>query len=98
LIQSFSDNGTEDIFKGSNTKKARKSCPKQLHDKAHRKLHMLHSAGAVDDLDYPGNRFEYLSGAGPNRASIRINDQYRIEFNWTDAGPKHVEITKHYGD
>lgn len=94
----FKDDGAEDIFRGDNTKKARKTCPKELHDTAKNKLHMIDSAKSEDDLkNVPGNRFEYLGGT-TDRASIRINDQFRIEFTWVAGNAYEVAISKHYGD
>lgn len=58
---------------------------------------MLDSAGVLTDLAVPpGNRLERLTGDRSGQHSIRINDQYRICFRWTDAGPGHVEITDYH--
>ncbi len=94
-IQSFSDVGSEDIFRGINSKRARKSLPVGLHKAARRKLHILDKARDLHDLQrIPGNRFEKLKG--DKGFSIRINQQYRIIFNWADKGPEMVLISKHY--
>ena len=54
---------------------------------------MLDSAIVLSDLAAPpGNRLERLTGDRSGQHSIRINDQYRICFVWTDAGPDEVEI------
>ncbi len=58
---------------------------------------MLDSAVVLGDLAVPpGNRLERLSGDRSGQHSIRINDQYRICFVWTDAGPRDVEITDYH--
>jgi toxin HigB-1 len=58
---------------------------------------MLAAAARLQDLrSPPANRLEALSGDGEGQHSIRINDQMRICFVWTDLGPTDVEITKHY--
>ena len=64
---------------------------------ARRKLEWLDSAGSLEDLRVPpGNRLEALKGNRRGQHSIRINDQYRVCFTWTDAGPTDVEITDYH--
>jgi len=64
---------------------------------ATRKLAMLDAAAELRDLESPpGNRLEALARDRAGQHSIRINDQWRICFVWTAAGPTDVEITKHY--
>ena len=54
---------------------------------------MLNAAASLRDLRaVPGNRLEALSGDRKGQHSIRINDQWRICFVWTDLGPRRVEI------
>jgi proteic killer suppression protein len=97
MIQSFKDEGTEAIFNGRTTKKARKVCPVQLWPLAARKLDQLDSAEKVVDLKVPpGNRLESLSGDRNGQFSIRINEQYRICFSWSDGGPRNVEIVDYH--
>lgn len=97
MIQTFRDQGTEDIFNGSNTKAARKSCPQPLWKVVARKLDMLDSVIIIDELKIPpGNRLEALSGNRLGQHSIRINDQYRICFIWTEKGPEEVEISDYH--
>ncbi len=58
---------------------------------------MLDSAVVLSDLAAPpGNRLERLTGDRSGQHSIRINDQYRICFVWTDAGPDEVEIADYH--
>lgn len=62
-----------------------------------RKLAMLNRAAKLDDLRIPpGNRLEMLKGNRAGEYSIRINEQYRICFLWTPAGPKDVEIIDYH--
>jgi proteic killer suppression protein len=97
MIVSFKDHGTEDIFNGRNTKDARKTCPRSLWRIAARKLDQLDSAQSVDELKIPpGNRLETLKGDRKGQWSIRINEQYRICFRWTDTGPEEVEVTDYH--
>lgn len=58
---------------------------------------MLNAAHDVDDLrSPPGNRLERLRGDLAGHHSIRVNDQWRITFRWTDAGPEHVSLTDYH--
>jgi len=60
---------------------------------ARRKLRQLQIAGRLEDLRVPpGNRLEALKAGRQGQYSIRINDQWRICFKWTAAGPEDVEI------
>ena len=62
-----------------------------------RKLAILDAAEAIADLRIPpGNRLEKLSGDRAGQYSIRINDQWRICFRWTKAGPEEVTITDYH--
>jgi proteic killer suppression protein len=64
---------------------------------ARRKLRQLEIARRLDDLRVPpGNRLETLKGDRVGQHSIRINDQYRICFHWTSAGPEDVEIVDYH--
>jgi proteic killer suppression protein len=97
VIVAFAGAGTEDIFNGENSPAARKTCPASLWRTAGRKLDQLDSVTRLGDLRVPpGNRLEALAGARRGQYSIRINDQYRICFEWTDAGPDRVEIVDYH--
>jgi proteic killer suppression protein len=62
-----------------------------------RKLAMLNQAGRLDDLRVPpGNRLEALKGNRAGQYSIRINDQFRLCFRWSPAGPADVEIVDYH--
>ena len=89
IIQSFKTTGTEDIFNG----RARSTCPQVLWKIATCKLDQLDSAVVLHELQLPpGNRLEALKADRQGQYSIRINDQYRICFDWTDTGPSEVDI------
>ena len=97
MIQSFADSGTEDVFNGRSTKAARKRCPQTLWRIARRKLDQVNQAEALTDLKVPPrNKLEALRRDRKGQHSIRINDQFRICFRWTDRGPAEVEIVDYH--
>jgi len=97
MIKSFKSKGTEDIFNGRNTKDARKTCPQSLWRIASRKLDRLDSVSNLEDLKVPpGNMFESLKGDRKGTYSIRINDKYRICFQWSELAPDFVEIIDYH--
>ena len=64
---------------------------------ARRKLRQLEIASRLDDLRVPpGNRLEALVGDRRGHHSIRINDQWRVCFRWTEAGAEDVEIVDYH--
>ena len=97
MITSYKDRGTEDIFNGNDTKSARKTCPQSLWKVARRKLDQLDFAASLNDLrSPPKNKLEALKGDRKGQYSIRINDQYRICFVWSDNGVENVEIVDYH--
>lgn len=97
MIRSFRDRATEDIFHGRSSKAARQRLPRQLWRVAGRKLDALDQAEVLEDLQVPpGNQLEKLRKDREGQHSIRINDQYRICFRWTAAGPTDVEVTDYH--
>ena len=89
MIISFGNRATEQIWSGQRAR----TLPGDIQDVALRKLRMLNSARRLEDLRIPpGNRLEALKGSRAGQHSIRINDQWRICFIWTQGGPDHVEI------
>ena len=97
MIVSFKDKATEDIFNGRASKIALKACPQAIWRVAARKLDQLDSVSGLEELKVPpGNRLELLAGDRKGQYSIRINDQFRICFVWTEAGPDAVEITDYH--
>jgi proteic killer suppression protein len=97
MIVSFGNAGTQDVFDGVNSRAARSVCPQSLWRLAARKLDLLDSVVRLDELRVPpGNRLEALAGSRAGQHSIRINEQYRICFVWTAAGPANVEIVDYH--
>lgn len=97
MIVSFKNKGTEDIFNGKSTKVARKTCPESLWKIGVRKLDQLDSVALLDELRiYPGNWLESLGADRIGQHSIRINNQYRIYFTWSESGPEQVEIEDYH--
>jgi toxin HigB-1 len=93
LIRSFKDRVTEAVFNGQ----CPKGFPTQIFRVARRKLEALHAAEQLDDLQVPpANRLEALKGDRRGQHSVRINDQWRVCFRWTDDGPADVEIVDYY--
>jgi len=96
-IRSFKDKVTEAINAGQNNKQTQKLLPPELHLKAQIKLAVLGAATSLDDiLELRGNRFETLKGRRAGQCSIRINDQYRICFEWRGSDAFEVEITDYH--
>ena len=97
VIRSFRDTGTHDIFNGVDSKRARRVCPTLIWKIARRKLEWMDAAGALSDLrSPPANQLEALKDDRRGQHSIRVNDQYRICFVWTDSGPELVEIVDYH--
>ena len=97
MILSFKNVGTQDIFNGKNTRRARRICPERLWKLARRKLDQVDSAGKIGDLLIPpGNKLEALTGNRKGQCSIRINRQYRICFVWSAKGPSEIEIVDYH--
>lgn len=88
MIQSFGDRNTEQLHHTESNRKFASIARIAL-----RKLIQMNSAGVLHDLSVPpGNRLEALKGNLSGFHSIRINDQWRIIFRWSDAGPLDVSI------
>jgi proteic killer suppression protein len=97
MIRSFHNPGTEDIFDRINSKEARRACPESHWKVARRKLDQLNAVVSLGSLRIPpGNKLESLKGDRQGQYSIRINEQFRICFIWTDQGPERVEITDYH--
>ena len=92
MIVSFADKDTESIARGYRVKQF-----DSFARIAQRKLRQLEIAGSIQDLRIPpGNRLEKLAGNRDGQWSIQINDQFRICFRWTAAGPADVEIVDYH--
>ena len=97
MIKSFFDQGTEDIFNRVRSKAARRTCPEQIWRVAQRKLDQLNAVARLESLRIPpGNQLEALKEDRKVQHSIRINDQYRVCFVWSDDGPERVEISDYH--
>ena len=93
MIVSFGDGETEKIWHGERSRKL----PFEIQAAAIRKLRLINAARKVDDLRVPpGNRLEKLSGRLAGQWSIRINDQWRIVFHWTEGGAENVAIVDYH--
>jgi len=92
VIKSFRCKDTEAMFGGSRVARFA-----NIQTVAMRKLAMLNQAAQLDDLRIPpGNRLEALRRDRAGQHSIRVNDQFRVCFRWTDAGPEDVEIVDYH--
>jgi proteic killer suppression protein len=92
VIKSFRCKDTESMFNGNRVARFA-----NIQTIAMRKLAMLNQAGRLDDLRVPpGNRLEALKGDRAGQHSIRVNDQFRVCFRWTEAGPEDVEIVDYH--
>jgi toxin HigB-1 len=97
MIQSFANQSTKDVYDDVRSKAASKTCPSNLWKVARRKLDQLNWAVVVEDLRAPpGNRLEKLRGDRRGQHSVRINDQFRICFEWAEGGPLNVEIVDYH--
>lgn len=93
MIRSHRNSVTEAIASG----KAPKGFPSDVLRSAQRKLSMIQDAQRLEDLlAPPGNRLEALKGGRKGQHSIRINDQWRICFVWSDGGAEQVEIVDYH--
>jgi toxin HigB-1 len=93
MIRGFRDRSTERLFLRERVKKF----SRQLQRAALRKLALLDAAEALEDLRVPpGNRLEKLSGDREGRHSIRIGDQWRLCFRWSEGDAHDVEITDYH--
>lgn len=93
MIRSFADKETESIWTGRRSRKL----PPDIQQTARRKLRQLNRTLNLYDLRIPsGNRFEQLKGFNPLRYSLRINDQWRITFCWSDGGADDVRIEDYH--
>jgi len=93
VIESFASEETKKIFLGVTSTKL----PKDIQRTARRKLIYLDDAEDLQDLlAPPGNRLEKLKGKRSGQYGIRINDQWRICFEWVDNKARNVEIVDYH--
>jgi proteic killer suppression protein len=93
MIKSFKSKETARIFERLRSSRL----PPDIQQVSYRKLRMLNNAVTLDDLRVPpANRLEKLSGDRAGQYSIRINDQWRICFEWIDGDAHNVEIVDYH--
>jgi len=93
MIRSFKSKETEKIFSRERSQKL----PADIQQVALRKLRMLNRAVTLQDLRVPpANRLEKLSGDRAGQYSIRINDQWRLCFDWDAGDAQNVEIVDYH--
>jgi len=93
MIKSFKDAEVEKIWHGEYSKKL----PSQIQPIARRKLRMINNAQTINDLRIPpANRLEKLKGDLKGLYSIRINDQWRIIFDWRNSNAYEVYIVDYH--
>ncbi len=92
VIRSFRGADTQALFETGKSKRF-----SSIANVAVRKLAQLEAAHTLEFLrSPPGNRLEALAGDRAGQHSIRVNDQFRICFRWTGAGPEDVEIVDYH--
>lgn len=93
VIQSFADKTTELVWHRERVKRY----GNDIQRIAQRKLRQLNAAETLNDLRIPpGNRLEALKGDRAGQYSIRVNDQFRICFRWTQNGPSGVQLIDYH--
>jgi proteic killer suppression protein len=93
VIRSFGSRETERLARRERVP----ALDPRIQRTALRKLRQIAAAETLEDLRVPpGNRLESLRGDRAGQHSIRINDQWRICFTWTQAGPEEVEIVDYH--
>jgi proteic killer suppression protein len=92
MIQSFKDKKTKQLYDGERVPEF-----EAFSRQAEKRLRVLDAADTLLSMRMlPSNRLEALGGDRKGQYSIRINNQYRIYFEWEDAGPKKVEIVDYH--
>ena len=93
MIGSFADRETAKVWLGERSRRL----PGEIQETALRKLRLISAAVRLDDLRIPpGNRLEALTRDRRGEHSIRINQQWRICFRWTEGGAENVEICDYH--
>jgi proteic killer suppression protein len=92
-MRRFKNEETENLWEGLAVRRLDKSVRKQ----AQRRLQLLMAATIIEDLKIPpSNKLEGLKGNRKGQYSIRVNQQYRLCFKWTDEGPFDIEFTDYH--
>jgi proteic killer suppression protein len=93
MIKSFKNRDTAGIWEG----RASRRLPRDIQERALRKLRQLDAANTLEDLKHPpSNRLEFLKGDRRGQLSIRINDQWRVCFRWQVGEASEVEIVDYH--
>ena len=93
MIKSFASKETEKLF----NRQVSTQLPQDIHRIARKKLEILHAAESIQDMRVPpSNRLEKLSGDRENQHSIRVNDRWRICFQWQGQDAHDVEIVDYH--
>ena len=96
MIISFGNQGTADLFNGIESREAKK-IPSEITKTALKKLDMLNAAEQLDELKVPpGNRLEALKGNLKGYYSIRLNNRWRIIFQWDNGKVSQVQIIDYH--
>lgn len=94
MIKSFGSKETEQIWQGRRSEKL----PVEIQEIGRRKLRMINNAQTINDLRIPpANRLKRLKGDLKGNYSIRINNQWRITFSWTNNNANNVKIEDYHG-
>ncbi len=92
-IRSFGDASTAELWRTGHSR----AFPGNLHDAMLRKLHMVNAAVNIRDLTVPpGNRLKKLEGRRKDDWSIRVNDQWRITFRWSNGNADSVSVEDYH--
>lgn len=95
MIKSFGDRATADLFHGRSTGRVRRF-PHQIKGRALDKLDVVNAASKLEDLRSPGNNLEALKGDLKGFRSIRVNQQWRVIFRWTDGDAWDVQLIDYH--
>ncbi|CAH1904755.1 Toxin HigB-1 [Candidatus Nitrotoga sp. HW29] len=92
MIKSFRCKNTEALYQGKRVRKF-----ESFATQAEKRLEILDNAKTIHDLmGLPSNRFEALAGDRAGQYSIRVNQQWRVCFEWKDADAYNVEIVDYH--
>ena len=93
MIKTFANKRTAAIFEGIQVLKL----PRQIQQTARRKLKQSDAATTIESLRIPpGNRLELLKGDRAGKWSIRVNDQWRVCFEWHEGTAERVELCDYH--
>ena len=92
-MQRFKDDDAHRLFNGQRVRRV----PPDIQRRARVRLQRVVAAGALTDLRLPpSHRLEALRGDRKGQYSIRVNDQWRVCFRWTDRGAMEIEVTDYH--